>query len=177
MIPWNFAKPKLLLATAAVLGCAYNFAPTQGVGTEKNENKAPLRFRIILPEPSVCAKTHLDLEIELQNTSTHAILIDPKGLLYQLSFDADNGGKAVTNDPGPNSKPGPFVTLAPGESYIKAMPYRLDDALFSSAGIYRVQLKYGQFSPPSAGSQDLYTGSVDSNVALFELRECRAANP
>jgi len=146
-------------------------AHSQNTPAERNE-AVPLRLRLIVSEPSVCAKASISLELELQNVSAHRVMVDPKGLFYQVDFSSQHGGKGATHEAWGRAKSVGFIALAPGESYRKSVPYSLDDGFFSSAGIYTVELSYGQFVQPSAGLPDLYRGAIDSNAVLFEVRDC-----
>lgn len=133
---------------------------------------APLKLRIIISDPDVCIKQKLNLEIELQNVSEKQVLIDPKGVFYQLSFSSKTGAMGSTHDSGYSDEAVQYVSLQPGESYRKQIPYSVNAPFFSAPGLYRVQISYGQFNDPSTTSQGLYRGVAVSNVVLFEIADC-----
>jgi hypothetical protein len=143
---------------------------------DKKDGPAPLLFRLVILKPSICERDHLDLEIELRTVSAGRVLIDPTDVLYQITFDRKGGGKGTTNDNLRSPKIEQFVSLQPGESYRKKIAYPFSDSFLSTEGVYRMSLSYGQFAPPSASFADLYRGVVDSNVVLFEVRDCSNGN-
>jgi hypothetical protein len=138
---------------------------------------APLRYRIIVSKPSVCEKQNIDLDLELENASDHKVLIDPAGLLYQVTISGAGRGNSSVADRLKPPKPAEYVVLAPGDSYRKTLPYPLGETdLSSHEGIYTIRLSYGQFAAPSSKLPNLYRGSVESNEALFEIKVCSDDN-
>jgi hypothetical protein len=176
----TFKKPNLayyLAVAGFLLICVRLSASPQNVMISKPEEKSPLRFRVIAVEPRVCAKGHIELELELRNIGEKQIFIDPKGVFYQISVTSDTGGRTVTADPGSNPSLRQYVALKENDSYRTTMTYQLDDAFFSVEGVYRLRLAYGQFAQTSSAPPDLYRGGIISNEILFEVRSCRDDHP
>jgi hypothetical protein len=156
-----------------LLACMQVSPLGQDTKTQRVEPKPPLRYRLIVSEPSVCFKDDITLELELQNTSDHKVSIDPRVLLYMVDISRDHGATSSTGDVwGPKVRPDQTVDLAPGQSYRKTTPYSLQRKFFSAAGLYNIEVIYGQFTDPYPELPDLYTGVVDSNKVLFEIKDC-----
>lgn len=132
----------------------------------------PLQLRLIVSEPKTCLLDHLTLAVELRNIAERNISVDPRGLLYQMTFASKTAVKGSTHDIFGDRTPEHFVVLRPGESLRKNFAYPLNDPFFEAAGVYSLAIKYGQFSAPSKDDASLYKGSVMSNSVLFELRDC-----
>jgi hypothetical protein len=169
----------VFLSSISILG--YGAAPVRRasyalpatVGDISQDSFAPLRYRVILSEPVVCTDTAITLELEVENSSNRQILIDPRGLLYQVTISGDASGSSSVGDLMDNPKSTDYVALGPHESYRKTVNYPLVKvALFSREGLYSLRLTYGQFAVPSPKSLNLFRGSVKSNVVLFRLKAC-----
>lgn len=166
---------RTILITAAVLLVSARFSGwSQGISKGQPEDNHPLQFRVIAVPPTSCVGGHIDLELELRNITGRQVVIDPRGISYQISFTSEHGGRTVTSDPGPNPSSGQLITLNQNDSFRKTMMYGLDDPFFSTEGVYRVKLAYGQFARASSSQPHLYRGTIDSNEILFEIHACEA---
>jgi len=162
----------LLLAVLLPVVCIKASLPSQIADSEAAHKKKPLQYRLIALEPRACLNQTIDLELELENTANQKVLIDPRALLSSvmifhgdraLESRADRWGKIPLDQ---------FVSLEPGNSYRKTISYSLHDKFFSVAGVYSIQVTYGQFADLSGELPDAYRGYVKSNTVLIELREC-----
>jgi hypothetical protein len=132
----------------------------------------PLKLGVIISNPDACLSKTVKLEIELQNVSDKRVVIDPKGIFYQISFSSRTGAMGSTHDVGNSEEEVQYLSLQPGESFRKQITYPINTHFFSTPGLYRVQIIYGQFKDTPPAALDLYRGAVESNVALFEISEC-----
>jgi hypothetical protein len=153
-----------------------SFALSTSVGDVSADDAAQLRYAVIVSEPVVCTDSAITLELEMQNLSDHEILIDPRGLLYQVTVLGDSGGSNsvgdLMDDPKPSKSIG-YFSLPPKEAYRKTIKYPLVKMpLFSRAGLYSLRLRYGQFALPSPKFLNLFRGSIESNEVLFRLKAC-----
>jgi hypothetical protein len=165
-----------LLLSVPLVFTAWAQVWPQGPAKAVARKEPPLRYRIIASKPSVCLAQGLNLELELENTSAHKVTIDRHGLFYQVglsgvSFSGEGRVKSWTGDDMKKPLPDQFVTLEPGQSYRKTVPYDLK-SFDSSPGVYRIQATYGQFMHASPAVPDLFRGTVDSNEILFEVLDC-----
>jgi len=142
----------------------------QSVNTRQAE-KLPLRYRLIVSEPTVCRNEGISLELELENTSSHRVLIDPTGLLYSVSMSRVGGALVPTGDRMGKITPDQLVALEGGSSYRKTISYPLRGKFFL-VGLYTIYVTYGQFADFSSKAPDLYIGVVESNRVLFEIKDC-----
>jgi len=148
-------------------------APCGQAGNEKVEpEKKPLRYRLIVLKPTVCLNEGIELELELENTATRNILIDPRALLHTVNISRDGGAIVPTGDLWGKVPRDQLVALKPGESYRKTIMYSLKNTFFSVTGIYTIRVSYGQFADLSHELPNLYKGAVDSNAVLFEINDC-----
>jgi hypothetical protein len=170
-------KVSLFLVGCVFLVCLQGAPICQSRKTEGTEKKSPLRYRLIVSNPSVCQKDGISLELEIQNTSDHRVTIDRRLLLYQLSISRTGGATGFTGDIITKITQENAVELAPDQSYRKTVPYTLKDRIFSVVGLYTVQVTYGQFADPFPSLPDLYQGVVESNRVLFEIKNCDSNNP
>ncbi len=132
---------------------------------------APVTFRVIASEPRVCPQHGLELELELENISNRKIAALPNGLTYQVVVTGDGRGTSTVADLLRKPLSSELVTLSPGQSYRKTVRYPINrDNL--PPGVYGIQLTYGQFVAPSSTFPDLFRGTIDSNVVLFQILEC-----
>ena len=139
---------------------------------------APLRYRLIVLKPSVCPKESLTLELELRNISSHRVLIDRNGLLYQVSILGEGHGVLSTGDRMGEPTKDEIAALEPGESYRRSMSYPLrEPAISENASVYSIKVTYGQFFNPSPRYPELFKGVIKSNEVLFETTPCENANP
>ncbi len=162
----------LVLISFLLIACMQAPSLGQSAKTERAEEKAPLRYRLIVSKPTVCAKESINLELELENISNHDVLVDPRALLHTIDISRKGGAVVSTGDPMGQVTPDQFIPLAPGKSYRKNSSYPLQGRFFSAVGLYSIHLTYGQFADPSPKLPDLYIGAVDSNTVLFEINDC-----
>jgi hypothetical protein len=164
----NFSH-SLLLATLLLL-C---FTGTLASRAKHASESVPLRYRLIVSEPIVCQapNTSIQLDLELENTSQEKLLIDPKGLLYQVNISGKGRGRLTTGDNLGTPKPDAFIPLAPGESYRSTVAYDLGEKP-SIPGVYKIEATYGQFAGSNSATAGLYRGSISSNAVLFEIQYC-----
>jgi len=135
-----------------------------------------LRYRVIVSDPVICQGCRsIDLDLELENISDHKVSIDRFSLTYQVSISTEGRATFSTGDNFPGFAPGQLVTLAPRESYRRAAQYS-PKGFDLRPGIYQVHVTYGQFVPPSPSQADLFEGTVDSNVVLFQVVVCSSRN-
>lgn len=161
----------LLLFGFVLLGGPEEPLQSQNSHTGEAQEKAPLRYRLIVSEPSVCAKEGINLELELENVSSGDVLVDPRELLHTV--DISRTGRAIVSRGDLMAKASSdFIALAPGRSYRKSVAYPLQGSLFSIAGLYNIHVSYGQFEDPSPKVPGLYKGVVQSNTVLFEIKDC-----
>jgi hypothetical protein len=130
-----------------------------------------LRYRLIVSEPSVCRNEGLSLELELENTSSHRVLIDPTALLYSVNISRARANIIPTGDRMVKITPDQLIALEASGSYRKTIPYLLQGK-FLLVGLYSIQVTYGQFAQFSPTVSDLYVGVVESNKVLFEIKDC-----
>jgi hypothetical protein len=136
---------------------------------------APVKLCLAVAEPEVCVgAAGIELRIEIENTSEHAVRIDPHRLAFQVSATRDNQVATTTNDT-VALVPGDFRELTPGASYRETVEYKLTDVIWAAAGVVRVSVRYGQFREAKAAYPDLWKGTVESNGVLVRLKDCRAA--
>ncbi|MGA9248349.1 MAG: hypothetical protein WA713_20695 [Candidatus Acidiferrales bacterium] len=172
-----FFRLALTFLCASLLAAIQLSSQTRNRKPEEAQARPPLLLRLVISDPTVCVQGNLDLEIELRNISPQRVSVNPKHILYQITFDRDGGARSTTSEDFWKPKVPQMVSLEPGASYRTTVKYKLDDPFFLVAGIYRTHIAYGQFSAASPSSPELYTGVVDSNVVLFEVRNCSAENP
>lgn len=153
-----------------ILCCCESGPLVQSANTKKVTTQ-PLRYRAIVSEPSVCLNDSISLELELENLSTHRVLIDPRALLHTVSVYREGGAVQSTGDLIGKISPEQLVALEPGQSYRKTISYPLHDKFFA-IGLYNIHLTYGQFADPSPEFPHLYKGTVESNTLLFEINDC-----
>jgi hypothetical protein len=159
-----------------VLACAALTALFGGVFEARlvSADAAPVKLWLAVAEPEVCAGARsIELRIEIENTSSHTVRIDPHRLAFQVSASRDNQVATTTND-SVAVVPGDFRELAAGANYTGTTEYKLDDAIFARAGVVRVAARYGQFREAKEPYADLWKGTVESNGVLIRLRECAA---
>lgn len=161
-----------LLAVLLLVACVKAAPTSQTAGSEAAQKKKPLQYRLIALEPRACLNQSINLELELENTANKRVLIDPRALLSSVMiFHADRALESRADLWG--SIPiDQLVSIEPGKYYPKTTSYPLHDKFFSAAGVYSIQVTYGQFAHVSPELPDLYRGYVESNTVLFELREC-----
>jgi len=162
-----------LISRAFALGIALSSSmPGQAV------SNGPILYRIVLPRATVCVgDRQLEVESELRNIGLHPVSLSPAGIRAQVSFanrpcSLKDGFRSnnISSDPNPAWKGGSIVTLAPGESYRKALKLELDPDFFPE-GVYRVQIGYsGRYG--AVGRAGLFVGMLDSNEVLFEVEDC-----
>ena len=133
--------------------------------------KQPLRYRVIVSEPTVCRNESISLELELENTSSHKVLIDPTALLYSVSTSRAGGALGSTGDRMGKITPDQLVALEGGSTYRKTISYPLQGKFFL-VGLYSIRVTYGQFADFSPKVPDLYIGIIESNRVLFEVKDC-----
>ncbi len=115
---------------------------------------------ILLALPFIC---FLQSPVHLQT--------DRHGLTYQVVVTGDGRGTSTVADLLRKPLSSELVTLSPGQSYRKTVRYPINrDNL--PPGVYGIQLTYGQFVAPSSTFPDLFRGTIDSNVVLFQILEC-----
>lgn len=114
----------------------------QSINTKVVDDKPPLRYGLIVSKPTVCTGENITLELELENTSNHKVLIDPRALLHRVNFSRKGGARVPTGDPMGKIAADQFVALPTGQSYKRTVSYSLQDSFFSSTGIYRIQTTY-----------------------------------
>src|SRR5271169_3476963 len=112
-----------IIALMIILLCLQLPSPCQNAKTDEAGEKPPLRYRLIAVNPEVCPKDSLKLELELQNTSTHKVFIDGGGLLYSVTIVGERFATIPTGDRMGELTSDDLVSLAPGESYRKTLPY------------------------------------------------------
>jgi hypothetical protein len=113
----------------------------------------------------------MSLELELENTSSHRVLLDPTALLYSVNISRTGGSIVPTGDRMGKITPDQLVALEAGSSYRKTVSYPLQGKFFS-VGLYSIHATYGQFADFSPKVPDLYIGVVESNRVLFEIKDC-----
>jgi hypothetical protein len=91
--------PGVLAVSLFLLFCCQSAPSSQSANTQQVE-KPPLRYRLIVSEPSVCRNEGLSLELELENTSSHRVLIDPTALLYSVNISRARANIIPTGDRG-----------------------------------------------------------------------------
>jgi hypothetical protein len=161
-----------VLAVGLFFLFCYPSAPfSQGANTRQVEKQPPLRYRLIVSEPTVCQNEGISLELEVENTSSHRILIDPTALLYSVTISRSGGSVVPTGDRMGKITPDQLVTLEGGSSYRKTISYPLHGKFFV-VGLYSIHVTYGQFADFSPKDPDLYIGVVESNTVLFEVTDC-----
>jgi hypothetical protein len=160
-----------VLAVGLFFLFCYQSAPFCLSANTGQVEKQPLRYRFIVSEPSVCRNDGISLELELENTSSHRVLIDPTALLYSVSISRAGGALVPTGDRMGKITPDQLVALEAGRSYRKTISYPLQGKFFS-VGLYSIHATYGQFEEFSPKVPDLYTGVVESNKVLFEIKDC-----
>lgn len=138
-------------------------------GTSPSEG--PLRYRAIALEPKTCQDHDLELELELENTSSRKIAVSPNELTYQVAVTGEERGTSTVADPLRKALPSELKTLSPSESYRRTIRYPLSGNHFPP-GIYEIRLTYGQFADPSSTLPDLFRGTAESNAILFQILEC-----
>lgn len=133
----------------------------------------PLHYKIAVSKTTVCPHEAISLELELQNTSGHKVLIDQSGLVYSVSISRNGGGMGSTGDRMGRITTGQLVSLEAGKSFKRTVPYPLQGDFFSVVGSYRIHVSYGQFSEPSSKLPELFRGVVESNTVEFQIKNCR----
>lgn len=166
----TYNVPGVLAVGLFFLFCHQPAPVGKSVNTRQVE-KQPLRYRLIVSEPTVCRSEGISLEIELENTSSQGVLIDPTALLYSVSISRAGGALVPTGDRMGKITPDQLVALEPGRSYRKTTSYPLKSKFFS-VGLYSIHVTYGQFADFSPKVPDLYIGVVESNRVLFEIKDC-----
>jgi|SRR5690348_1536289 len=143
------------------------------LGQSANTKKItqPLRYRMIVSEPSVCLNDTISLELELENVSSRRILVDPRALLHSVTISREGGASQSTGDLMGKILPEQLVALEPGQSYRETSSYALHGKFFT-IGLYSIDVLYGQFFDPSSEFPDLYKGTAESNTVLFEIKDC-----
>lgn len=131
-----------------------------------------LKFRLLAPEPSVCRQSSLDLEIEMRNDGKDDVLILPAGLSYQITVFRNLDSIESLNEGGITKEYKKYELLHPGQSYRTVLRYALNGKFFDEMGLYKIQMRYGQFSHPTKEFPKLFRGFADSNVVLFEVKGC-----
>jgi hypothetical protein len=159
------------LAVGLFILCCYKVGPLGQSANTREVTTQPLRYRTIVSEPSVCMNDSISLELELENTSDHRVLVNPAVLLHRIDISREGGAIQPTGDSIGKISPEQFVALEPGQSYRKTRPYLLKDKFFTT-GLYSIRLTYGQFADPSSEFPDLYKGIAESNAVLFEIKDC-----
>lgn len=162
----------LLLAILLLVGCIKAAPPSQTLDSDAAHKKKPLQYRLIVLEPHACLNQSINLELELENMANKKVLIDPRALLSSVMVFHGDGALESRADLGGNTPLHQLVSIEPGKSYRKTTSYPLHDKFFSAAGLYSIQVTYGQFAHVSPELPDLYRGYVESNTVLFELRDC-----
>lgn len=162
--------PGLLAIGLFFLFC-YQSAPFGQSANTRQVEKQPLRYRLIVSEPTVCRNEGISLELELENTSSHRVLIDPTALLYSVSISRAGGALSPTGDRMGKITPDQLVALEGGSSYRKTISYPLQGKFFL-VGLYSIHVTYGQFADFSPKVPDVYIGVVESNRVLFEIKDC-----
>jgi hypothetical protein len=171
----NHKQPRRFLIGLLLFVCLHLAPLSRATKTNRAEAEPELRYRLIVIEPSVCHREGITLELELQNTRNHKISIDPRVMLYMIDIRRDLSAMVPTSDlMGPKVRPDQTVDLAPNQSYRKTIKYPLQDNFFLTAGVYTIQVTYGQFTDPYPALPDLYAGAVKSNKVLFEIKDCDA---
>ena len=160
-----------VLAVGLFLLFCYSSVPFGQSANTRQVEKQPLGYRLIVSEPTVCRNEGISLELELENTSSHRVLIDPTALLYSVSISRAGGALVPTGDRMGKITPDRLVTLEAGSSYKKTISYPLQGKFFS-VGLYSLHVTYGQFAEFSPKVPDLYIGVVKSNRVLFEIKDC-----
>ena len=159
------------LAVGLLFLFCYQSAPFGQSANARQIAKQPLRYRLIVSEPTVCRNEGINLELELENTSSHRVLIDSTALLYSVSVSRAGGALVPTGDRMGKITPDQLVALEGGGSYRKTISYPLQGKFFS-VGLYSIHVTYGQFVDFSPKVPDLYIGAVESNRVLFEIKDC-----
>ena len=154
------------------LGCFPVGSLCQSTKANGVREKTPLRYRLIVSRSSVCPNEAITLELELENVSNHKVLIDPRGLLHNVDISRTGGAIVPRGDVMGKITQDQVVALGPGKSFRKTLVYPLQDSFFTVMGLYSIKVTYGQFAHPSPALRDLYIGVVESNVVLFEIRDC-----
>ena len=177
MMPNGSRWVAVVAATLSVVAMASEPVPSQSTPG------GPLLFRVVLPRPDVClGQRHLEAEVELRNTSTHAVSLAPAGIGAQVSFlerlgSIEDGIRATgrTAIPDPRWKGGRVVRLKAGESFRSVFDLDLDPAFFKP-GVYSVQVSYsGQLG--AGGRKGVFSDWLTANEVLFEVAECPALDP
>jgi len=168
----RYKKAVLILISLLLPNCFQVLSFSQNVKNGEARENPPLRYRLIVSKPAVCAKEGITLELELQNTTDHRISIDPRGLLHTVEISRPGAGIVPTGDLTMKVTRDQAVGLAPDQSYRKTIRYPLQSSIFSVADVYTIKVTYGQFTDPFPALPDLYKGVVDSNSVLFEIKDC-----
>ena len=154
---------------ASLGGGALGLGAKSGVKAETQ----PLRYTLTISRAVVCPHEAISLELELENTSGHKVLINPSALLYSVSISRSGGAVGSTGDRMGKTTTGQLVPLEAGRSFRKTVQYPLQGDFFSVLGSYSIHVSYGQFSEPSSKLPELYRGVVESNTAEFQIKDCR----
>ncbi len=163
------------MRTAVVVVVAIAFLVSGAAWPTGATDPAPVKLWLAVAEPEVCVGARaIELRIEIENTSEHAVRIDPHRLAFQVSATRDNQVGTTTND-SVALVPGDFRELAPGESYKETMEYKLTDMIWAGVGVVRLSVRYGQFREAKVAYPDLWKGTAESNGVLVRLKDCRAA--
>ena len=163
------------MRTAVVVVVAIAFLVSGAAWATGAADAAPVKLWLAVAEPEACVGARaIELRIEIENTSEHAVRIDPHRLAFQVSATRDNQVATTTND-SVALVPGDFRELAPGASYKETMEYKLTDAIWAAVGVVRVSVRYGQFREAKAAYADLWKGTAESNGALVRMKDCRSS--
>ena len=165
-----YTVPGVLAVGLLFLFC-YQYAPLGRGASTREVEKQPLRYRFVISEPTVCRNEGISLELELENTSSHRVLVDPTALLYSVNISRTGGSIVPTGDRMGKITPDQLVALEAGDSYRKTVSYPLQGKFFS-VGLYSIHVTYGQFADFSPEVPDVYIGVVESNRVLFEIKGC-----
>ncbi|MCO6511642.1 MAG: hypothetical protein J5I65_12710 [Aridibacter famidurans] len=146
----------------------------------EHKKEVPLKLDIGVQHVEVCSGEVVKVHAELTNTSTKDILVDPTMVWYTISFSTIriSSGKATgdnylaIDEPGPEYEPD-YIEIKPNGVLRVERTFNLKDEFFETNGKYRVQVTYGHFLEDCYGSELAWQGSVASNVARFEIQDCR----
>jgi hypothetical protein len=147
--------------------------------SQTTNSTSPLSLALTTSTARLCAGTPLLVQADLTNDSKDKIVIDLKGLWYQISFRAfrSSGNRSSARsrtslgDGGPRYE-GNYLVLDPGESYKASQTFKLDDEFFNDAGSFEISVTYGQFLSTAFGGVPVWRGSVNSDEMGFKIVRC-----
>jgi hypothetical protein len=167
----SYTLPGVVAVGLFLIFCSQATSLGQAATNTGARERQPLRYRLIVSKPSVCPNESIELELELENASNHRVLIDPRALVHTVSISREGGGVGSTGDFMGKITADQLVALEADRSYRKTISYPLQGKFFLG-GLYSIHVTYGQFAKPSPKLPDLYTGTVESNTVLFEIKDC-----